>query len=85
MLVVKVEIWPYGQEQDAKELGRLYIANDGKALGKENQSYIAGEDREQDIILTGPNTLQIASHTRSRGFWPLVKQAVALLVRRKGL
>lgn len=29
MIVVKLELWPRGSERDAKEIGRMYIANDG--------------------------------------------------------
>ena len=29
MLVVKVELWPFGSEADAKEIGRLKIHNTG--------------------------------------------------------
>ncbi len=30
MIVVKLELWPRGDESHAKEIGRMYIANDGK-------------------------------------------------------
>lgn len=29
MLTVKIELWPYGDEERAREIGRMYIANDG--------------------------------------------------------
>lgn len=29
MLVIKVELWKWGNKEDAKEIGRMYIANDG--------------------------------------------------------
>lgn len=29
MLIVKIELWPYGREDCAHELGRLTIGNDG--------------------------------------------------------
>lgn len=29
MVVVKIELWPYGSEARAREIGRMYIANDG--------------------------------------------------------
>lgn len=83
MLVVKVEIWPYGKAQDAKELGRLYIANTGNE-DSINSSYIAGQELNQ-IFVPDRDTIKIPSHTRSRGFWPLVKQAVSRLVAKKGL
>jgi hypothetical protein len=29
MITVKIELWPHGREADAREIGRMYIANDG--------------------------------------------------------
>lgn len=29
MITVKIELWPFGDESRAKEIGRMYIANDG--------------------------------------------------------
>jgi hypothetical protein len=29
MIVVKVELWPFGNPNEAQEIGRAYIANDG--------------------------------------------------------
>jgi len=29
MIVVKIELWPFGNESKSRELGRAYIANDG--------------------------------------------------------
>ena len=29
MLVVKIELWPHGQKKKRKEIGRMYIGNDG--------------------------------------------------------
>ncbi len=29
MIVIKIELWPFGDEDRAKEIGRMYIANDG--------------------------------------------------------
>lgn len=32
MIVVKIELWPRGHEIASKEIGRMYIANDGTAV-----------------------------------------------------
>ncbi len=29
MIVVKIELWPLGSEERRREIGRMYIANDG--------------------------------------------------------
>jgi len=31
MITVKIELWPRGREDRAREIGRMYIANDGRA------------------------------------------------------
>ena len=31
MIAVKIELWPCGDETGAREIGRMYIANDGRA------------------------------------------------------
>lgn len=36
MIVVKVELWPYGHESEAKELSRMYIANTGGTKDRGN-------------------------------------------------
>ena len=39
MLVVKIEIWPLGDERGAKEICRGYIANDGKMSAQTGSVY----------------------------------------------
>ena len=29
MLMIKIELWPYGRQDQAQELGRLWVANTG--------------------------------------------------------
>lgn len=38
MIVVKIELWPRGSEKFAKEIGRMYIANDGTGT-RQRSSY----------------------------------------------
>ncbi len=82
MIVVKVEIWPFGDQSKRQEIGRMYIANTGGDHIKGN--YTAAETVEE-IHFPNQSTIKIPSHTRSRGFWPLVKQAIAQLVSKRGL
>lgn len=35
MITVKIELWPLGDESSAKEIGRMYIANDGKTSAQD--------------------------------------------------
>lgn len=34
MLVIKIEKWPFGQEEKAEEIGRTYVTNDGSGTLK---------------------------------------------------
>lgn len=71
MLVVKVELWPFGEEELLEELGRITIANDG-----EGSSLVA----DYDVVVTdesGSSGFRVREHFRERGFWALVKRAVA--------
>lgn len=36
MIVVKIELWPYGDGNKAREIGRTYIANVGGSMTKGN-------------------------------------------------
>lgn len=40
MIVVKIELWPMGSSDRAKEIGRMIITNDGTGTGKRG-NYIA--------------------------------------------
>lgn len=39
MIIVKVELWPWGQESKAKEIGRMTIANDGTSNSSKRGNY----------------------------------------------
>jgi len=34
MLVIKIELWPFGQESNKRELGRTYIYNNGEGTSE---------------------------------------------------
>lgn len=75
MLVVKVEIWPYGSEERRYEVGRLRAGNitdSGEVCSYE----IALSDRGG--LVGGSQTVefQVDGHHRSDGFWPLIHEAL---------
>ena len=71
MLVIKVELWPYGRRALARELGRIGVAN---ARGHEVCDYVAVLSDD-----TGRRaTAMVLGHRRSDGFWPLVVRAAAI-------
>lgn len=41
MIVVKLELWPLGDESRAREIGRTYIANDGTGTADRGDYQVA--------------------------------------------
>lgn len=77
MLVVKVELWPYGFESAAREIGRMTIANDGTSERRDRGSY--------DVKIMRKNTTDVVQQEKrvedyprlSYSVWELVKRALA--------
>lgn len=53
MIVVKIELWPFGAKDLAKEIGRMYIANDGTGDHKRG-NYNGGICRRNSTKITKP-------------------------------
>ena len=72
MIVVKVELWPFGNEAAAREIGRAHIHNDATgdaAVGNYgyhiwNQAGICV--RKGDVV----------GHVRARGVWELIRRCL---------
>lgn len=79
MIVIKVEIWPFGDEKKGREIGRLHIVNDGTQTGTDIGDY--------DVFAGHPEThrddafeqARVEGHQRAKGIWPLLKRAVNAL------
>lgn len=71
MIVVKVELWPGGYEQDAKEIARLAAANVSDGRAKSDYVALASADGQEHAHL-------VEGHVRGAGLWALIeKLAVA--------
>lgn len=78
MIVVKVELWPFGDEARREEIGRLHIVNDGSGDSETgNYDVFAGEPEthRKDAF----ECARVEGHTREQGVWPLFKRAVNAL------
>src|SRR4051794_1472382 len=68
MLVIKIELWPFGHADQMREVGRIGIAN---ATGHDSSDYVAvltdDTGHHRSVLLTG--------HRRSDGFWPHLARA----------
>jgi hypothetical protein len=79
MLRVIVQMVPFGNESEARELGRLEIANIS-GLGVEHARYrVQVNSQGHEKPLAG-----LIRHRRSAGFWPLVAKAARTIARAKG-
>lgn len=79
MIVVKVELWPFGRESDAREIGRARIFNDGTGDARQGNYRVellksaeysprnAGQIYKRGVVI---------GFLRKRGPWPLLMLAI---------
>ena len=65
MIVVKVELWSYGNPDRCEELGRMYIANDGTSKDREIGNYLAAVCRKGTTAVPQPVSPNGMEPTRS--------------------
>jgi hypothetical protein len=75
MLVVKVEIWPGGDESQAYQVGAMEIGN------------ISGlaPVSDYEVRLKGVAMAHVRGHERDRGAWELIRRAITALQDSVGL
>ena len=72
MIVVKIELWPFGSEAAAREIGRAHIWNDATgdaAVGNYGYKLMS----EGCCIL---RTGTVRRHFRARGVWELLRRCL---------
>ena len=75
MLVVKIELWPYGNENEKEELGRMEIINDGSGtLRRGNYDVrVCRKDNYDKYVREG----RVEGYARkSYSVWELVKRSL---------
>lgn len=77
MLVVKLEVWPFGQKAAAREIGRLQITNTGGSEEACSYDVQASGDAAGDLRSTAHHGLR---HARREGAWKLVALALQALL-----
>lgn len=77
MIVVKIELWPYGSEEHAVSLGRSYIWNDGNG-SKDRGNYGVSVCKKGSIDRTKPlRTGFVTDYPRlSYNVWRLIIRAL---------
>lgn len=76
MLVVKLEIWPFGEKAARRELGRITIANVGGPDEACKYDVQATGEAARDLHLEAIRGLL---HARADGAWKLVSRALSAL------
>jgi hypothetical protein len=80
MLVVKIEIWPLGNKEDASEIATFYISNVSQPGTEKADYWIEKEDYDHQRLFLG----EIKKHKRSSGFLSLVIRALNLIKKKCG-
>lgn len=85
MIVVKIELWPFGNRNQARELGRMYITNDGTG-DQTTGNYDVAVARKgtkttpQPIVPSGPKptrSCKVLGHKRlTYPIWHLILKAL---------
>lgn len=72
MLMIKVELWPFGDESQKKTIATMKIVNDGRhPLRPKMGSY---------VVILGDKKEKIKHHNRKENVWFLVKKALDVLL-----
>lgn len=77
MVVVKVELWPNGHEEHAKELTRAYITNNGITSKETNGEFGSYEAKFMQSYQFNPKKIWKKStvhriHRERRGIWDIL-------------
>jgi len=85
MVVVKVELWPWGSEDLKKEIGRMTITNDGTSDNPNIGNYIVKIFRKGSLG-TVQRESRVTGHRRKADpVWKLVRVALESAYRKHDL
>lgn len=72
MLVIKVELWPGGNKDRAREIGRIGMANVSNLASTSDYIFVSTTDRKEEAEGF------VEAHPRAAGFWKLVARLADL-------
>ena len=75
MLIVRVELWPHGDELRKEEIGKLVIANDGTGTAVFGNYDIELSEKERET-----EKGRVETYFRKHSVWVLVKRALDQLL-----
>ena len=70
MIVIKVELWPFGDESKARQIALGKISNDGTG------DQMLGNYDAEFICNLGIKTSQVTNHNRGLSAWKLISKAL---------
>lgn len=85
MIVVKIEIWPFGSESNKREAGRMYLFNDGTGTEKRGNYNVrvcrkGKYEPDREMIHEGKGctrTGKVSNYPRiSYNIWRLITKAL---------
>jgi len=78
MLIIRIELWPFGVKENAREIASLKITNNGSHSDRPDFG-------NYDAILEDGTRYEniVENHLRAEGSWRLVMKALHHLVNRK--
>jgi len=80
MLVVKIEIWPLGHEDQAEEIGRMLIHNRGDHKNRPRRGNYGVRLMRKGAARTVQRTAEVLDYPRlSYPVWKLVRRALEAL------
>ena len=80
MIVVKVEIWPFGDEKKAHEIGRLLIHNRGDHPDRPRRGNYGVRLLRRGSKTAIRRTAEVLNHARlSNDVWKLIRKALESL------
>lgn len=80
MLVIKMELWPYGQEDKKQLLGQMIIANDGMSNSPERGNYYNKIVEDNHAVGLPLKEVEVKGFERlNNSSWQLLQQFLNLM------
>lgn len=84
MLVIKIELWPYGQEDKKQLLGQMIIANDGMSDSPKRGNYYNKIVEDNHIVGLPLKEVEVKGFERlNNSSWQLLQQFLNLMFHYK--
>ncbi|MFW2831700.1 hypothetical protein [Sphingomonas sp. ID0503] len=77
MIVVTVQLWPFGKEEEARTLAEARIANTSRNILEERYTAYVTEEAAHELGIPGMDRkVHITEHDRRQSVWALVLRVI---------